>query len=148
VIASSLLKDSSEDPGCVTELRCAKCSTIIIVEDDEAIRFTVQQVLEMEGYRVAAFANGKEALEGLSQVDGPCLILLDLMMPVMDGWQFLEARRHNRDAIAAIPVVVVSAWADQARNEESVAGFVKKPVDVEVLLRMVTNYCERSAAAA
>ena len=83
-------------------------ATVFIVEDDGDTREMLGRFLELEGYRVETAANGKLALERLNSGVGACVILLDLMMPVMDGWQFRQAQ--IRDAtLASIPVIVVSA---------------------------------------
>jgi CheY-like chemotaxis protein len=102
----------------------------------------VQELLESEGYHVRAFANGREALDGLVNCEKPCLILLDLMMPVMNGQEFLDARKTAGDLMMAIPVVIVSAYADISRSTEGVVGYIKKPVDVDLLLRMVGQQCQ------
>src|SRR5687768_645517 len=103
------------------------CKGILVVEDDNDIRETVQQILELEGYQVFTAANGKEALDALEHIPHPCLILLDLMMPVMNGWQFLEAKQRNA-VISTLPVVVVSAVAEHVKNVTTV---VKKPPDID-----------------
>jgi CheY-like chemotaxis protein len=69
----------------------------------------------------------------------PCLILLDLMMPIMNGWEFLEAQQAT-EVLASIPVVVVSAAGDKARSAKA-HGFIKKPIEVEGLLKMIKRYC-------
>jgi CheY-like chemotaxis protein len=97
---------------------------------------------------VLAFENGREALDGLQKCEHPCLILLDLMMPVMDGWQFLQERRRLGDIVASIPVVVVSAVADRAQARDSgVRDYVKKPVDLDILFRVVHEHCPLAARA-
>lgn len=117
-----------------------RCKCVLIVEDDADIRETLRQLLEMEGYEVQVATNGKEGLEALKTIQRPCLILLDLMMPVMNGWEFLQARQDDI-FLATIPVVVVSAiHVDQAKNP-GVTGFIKKPVDLEHLLTVVNQYC-------
>lgn len=67
------------------------CRSILIIEDEKAIRETFRLALEMEGYQVNEASNGKEGLEALSTMPRPCVILLDLMMPVMNGWAFIRA---------------------------------------------------------
>lgn len=116
---------------------------VVVVEDDRDIREAVKEVLELEGFEVLAYSNGKDALEGLKDKVQPCLILLDLMMPVMNGWEFLEARKSRGDQITAVPVVIVSAFGDATKRPESVSGYIKKPVDVEVLLKIVEKHCQR-----
>lgn len=117
------------------------CPNIVILEDDEDIRMSIQEVLEMDGYRVAAFANGKEALDGLGDCENACLILCDLMMPIMTGSEFLDARKHLGDTFFAIPVFIVSAWPEQAKGRTDVKGFIKKPIDLNLLLQVVRQYC-------
>ncbi len=108
---------------------------ILIVEDDLDIRDALQEILEDEGYQAYAAANGAEALEVLDRVPKPGLVLLDLMMPVMDGYQFLEIFRANPE-FTDIPVVVVTAGILVVPG---IAGFIKKPFDTEQLLRMVNK---------
>jgi CheY-like chemotaxis protein len=116
---------------------------VVLVEDDEGIRSAFAEVLQAEGYEVLAFANGREALDGLDR--SPCLILLDWMMPVMSGRQFLEARSTSRNATES-PVVVVSAM--EPDPVPGVDGLVGKPIDVESLLSVVRRYCRHGRAPA
>src|SRR3712207_6404701 len=91
---------------------------LLVVEDDQDIRETLQQALELEGYQVSTAGNGKEALDILHLADPPSrphLILLDLMMPIMDGWEFLEKARST-NLLSGIPVVIVSAAGERARS--------------------------------
>lgn len=117
------------------------CQTILVVEDDMEIRNALVQTLELEGYSVRSAQDGKEGLAMLGAIEGPCLILLDLMMPVMNGLEFLQARKEN-SAIATIPVVVVSAFSEKAKlaREES-QGFIKKPINIDQLLSFVKRFC-------
>jgi CheY-like chemotaxis protein len=116
---------------------------VLIVEDDADLREMMAQLLSLEGYRTEAVANGRDALEYLRRGDFPDLILLDLMMPVMDGWEF--RRRQSEDpALARVPVVVLSAL-DQARAADlGGAAFLKKPLDFDRLLEIVRHYCRNS----
>ena len=82
---------------------------VLIVDDDEGIRETVQLVLQMEHHTTALAAHGGEALAWLGQHGPPCLILLDLMMPFVDGWQVIERLRLD-DRLAHVPVVVITAF--------------------------------------
>jgi len=113
----------------------------MVVEDDFDIRDTLAQILEAEGYSVSGAANGAEALEVLEKGATPALILLDLMMPVMNGWQF-RAEQLKRPELADIPVVVISADAGVGKKAEAIgaADSLKKPVPLETLLDVVSRY--------
>jgi CheY-like chemotaxis protein len=117
---------------------------ILVVEDDADIREAIVDVLEARGYRVVTAANGQEGLARLRENGHPDLILLDLMMPVMDGTEFLAALRGS-EVIETVPVVLLSAWSGEAGREvESMtAGFVKKPVSLDALLAVVERFCRR-----
>ena len=119
-----------------TATRCP----VLIVEDDEDLREMMAQMLTLEGFESAAVANGREALEYLHAAEKPDVILLDLMMPVMDGWEFRRQQRAD-PAIAPVPVIVLSAL-DQARASTLEANaFLKKPLDFDRLLSLVRTYC-------
>jgi two-component system, chemotaxis family, chemotaxis protein CheY len=107
---------------------------ILVVDDNFDIREMVAEALALDGYRVSTASNGKEALEQAHR-DRPDLIVLDLMMPVMTGWQFMEAQRGDPD-LAAIPVVVVTAFADA--HPEGAAAFMQKPFGIGTLLTTVS----------
>lgn len=124
------------------------CPNVVILEDDPDIRASIQEVLEMGGYKVAAFSNGKEALDGLAGCSRPCLILCDLMMPIMTGSEFLDARRNLGDTFLAIPVFIVSAWPEQVKDRTDVQGFIKKPIDLNLLLAIVREHCGAGEMAA
>ncbi len=119
------------------------CKTVLVVEDDPAARTTLVDILSDEGYRCVEAAEGREAIAQLSAVhEAPCVILLDLMMPVMNGWQFMEWLRQ-RPEYATVPVVVVSAVREveaEARRLAA-AAFVTKPIALEPLLQSVERYC-------
>jgi CheY-like chemotaxis protein len=113
---------------------------VLIVEDDEDLREMMAQLLTLEGFHAAAVANGREALEYLHLRDKPDVILLDLMMPVMDGWEFRRQQQAD-PALAPVPVIVLSAL-DQARASSLDAdAFLKKPLDFDRLLSLVRTYC-------
>jgi CheY-like chemotaxis protein len=113
---------------------------VLIVEDDADLRDMMAQLLRMEGLSAVTAANGREALEYLRGHAPPQVILLDLMMPVMDGWQF--RREQQRDAeLSNVPVIVLSAL-DQARATDiPMNAFLKKPLDFDRLLELVRRYC-------
>lgn len=121
-----------------------ECKSILVVEDDDGIRDVMRFALETEGYSVFTAANGKEGLEMLPRMSKPCLILLDLMMPVMDGWEFSEALEKDM-VMATIPIVVVSAFGDRKQPIGS-KGLIKKPVDLEMLLQIAGRWCGASCA--
>jgi len=113
---------------------------ILIVEDDADLREMMAQLLTLEGYRASTVANGREALEYLSQGDKPDVILLDLMMPVMDGWEF--RRQQQADAqISKVPVIVLSALDQNRASDVNADAFLKKPLDFDRLLELVRQYC-------
>jgi CheY-like chemotaxis protein len=131
----------SNETGTIHSVSPADCPNIVILEDDEDIRVSIQEVLEMDGYKVAAFANGQEALDGMGACQNACLILCDLMMPIMTGSEFLDARKQMGDTFFAIPVFIVSAWPEQAKDRTDVKGFIKKPIDLNLLLNVVRHHC-------
>jgi two-component system, chemotaxis family, chemotaxis protein CheY len=116
-------------------------STVLVVEDDHDIRVSVRNLLEDEGYRVLSVTNGKLALDLLERAEPrPSLIILDLMLPVMDGWEFAEQLRE-RPRLARIPILIMSAY-DEPPPPEGVVGFVKKPIDAGLLLNVVDRFCQ------
>lgn len=120
--------------------------TILIVEDDADIRETLQHLLEASGYRAAPASNGKVALDLIDTIGRPCLILLDLMMPVMDGWAFLTALDQN-DALVEVPIVIVSAYTDKVASLERAQQILKKPVDIHALMDVVRQHCGPGAVS-
>ena len=116
---------------------------ILIVEDDADTREAIGISLQAEGYAVRAAPDGLEALELLDQGLRPCLILLDLMMPVMDGVHF-RMEQLNRPEIAEIPVVVVSAFGQLTRAKWLRAtDYLPKPIDFDRLMAIVDRVCGR-----
>ena len=111
---------------------------ILLVEDDFSIRETLKYVLESEGYVVSTASNGREGLEFLRAATAPHLVLLDFLMPVMGGAQFLRELRAD-PALAPTPVVIVSATLDELGDHPAKA-LVKKPIDLDQLLRAVERY--------
>lgn len=116
------------------------CKTVLIIEDDEDIRDTLAEMIRLERFEVRTAANGKEGLEILGAIERPCLILLDLMMPILNGWEFRELQIENA-VLASIPVVVVSAATEGMENLKA-EGYIKKPVEMEALMRTIRKYCD------
>ena len=116
---------------------------ILVVEDEEDARDAMVAILEMKGYRAMPAGNGREALD-LSRIETPDLIILDLCMPVMDGWQFLRERVKD-PRLAGVPVVVISALSD--RDDFEANEIIIKPVDVDRLLTTVSHYCKQERTA-
>src|SRR5262245_59526223 len=112
--------------------------TVLVVEDDDGVREALQSALEDEGYRVATAKNGREALDHIVEKGRPCLILLDMMMPVMNGWDFLAALKSNQIA-AGTPVLIVSAAA--ALPSSGVIGALKKPIELDAILAKTHECC-------
>jgi CheY-like chemotaxis protein len=125
------------DPHAEADLM--KTKSVLIIDDEEGIREALQLALEFEGYDVHTAANGEEGLELLDRIRRPCLILLDLMMPVMNGWEFAVAIAKS-ELHKSIPVVVVSAFDTQAQGLP-VRSVLKKPIDLSTLLDTVHHWC-------
>ena len=113
---------------------------VLIVEDDTDLREMMAQLLTLEGLGATTVANGREALEYLEQGDRPDVILLDLMMPVMDGWEF-RRRQQSNPAVASVPVIVLSALDPRRDADVNAVAFLKKPLDFDRLLELVRQYC-------
>ena len=116
-------------------------STVLLIEDDHEIRVSVRNLLEDEGYKVLTAANGLSALDLLVRSPSPpCLILLDLMLPVLDGWHLVERLRTD-PRLAQIPIAVLSAF-DSPPPPSDIVGFLRKPVLDDTLLELVGAYCD------
>jgi CheY-like chemotaxis protein len=120
-----------------------KVISILIVEDDRSIRETLKDALESEGYHVVTAVNGKDGLEKIKLLPHPALVLLDMLMPIMDGRAFLDAVLADHD-LAPIPVIIVSADTDE-KNKMGAKNYMKKPADLNLLLQWIEVYThERS----
>jgi CheY-like chemotaxis protein len=111
---------------------------VMIVEDDPVARELLRTFLQGAGYAVACAGNGREALDQLRRGGRPAVILLDLKMPIMSGWQFREEQRSD-PALSAIPVVVFSGGDDleAAAATLGAAAYFPKPIDPEELVATV-----------
>ena len=111
---------------------------ILIVEDDRDIREFLGELLEAEGFTVVGVANGSQARARLTGEPLPSLILLDLMMPEMDGWTLCEELK-NDDRLSQIPIILMSGHA-KIRQEAAAldaVGYLKKPFDMEHVLALI-----------
>lgn len=116
-------------------------ASILLIEDDAAIRETITDVLSDEGYRIASASNGREGLVHLAGGPLPSLIILDVMMPVMDGIEF-RRRQVSDPRTAHVPVVVMSAAVNlQAIATDLSAAYLRKPIGLKDLLRIVKENC-------
>jgi CheY-like chemotaxis protein len=121
-------------------MSCTRMKTVLVVEDTEDLRELFMEVLSREGYGVLGAENGQEALAVLATTHAElCLVLLDLMMPIMDGETFLRALQ-DRPRWLALPVIVVSAAAGGC-CVPGARTFVKKPVAPSVLAEVVRERC-------
>ncbi len=116
---------------------------VLLVEDDPVLLKSLATFLESEGYTVERARHGLEALGRLRGGFSPAVILLDLMMPIMTGWEFRYAQRQDRD-LSGIPVVVISGMEDSPRHAAwlEADGYVQKPIPVQKFLETVQRYCD------
>ena len=114
----------------------------LIVEDDIDIRETFQVALDLEGYHVFTATNGREALDQLQAMPKkPCVIFLDLMMPVMNGNEFLSIIEKDPE-LSKIPVIVVSAFTSRL-NSAHARGMLSKPINLSQLLSITHKFCRK-----
>jgi PAS domain S-box-containing protein len=136
-------------PGATAQARATRreAEDVLVVEDDQDALETISDLLRSHGYTVAGAGNGREALDYLSHAAPPRVILLDLMMPVMDGPEFLH-EKERAPTMAPIPVVLVSGDGHLARkaDELQVDDYITKPIKVDVLVRAVERHCRAAPA--
>jgi CheY-like chemotaxis protein len=118
--------------------------SVLVVEDDDAIREAICDLLDAEGCRAIGAVNGQEALAILRREGQPCVILLDLMMPIMDGATF-RAHQLEDPTLRRIPVAVVTAAGRQAAAALRFDALLLKPFRIEDLLEVVGRYCREVA---
>src|SRR5882672_10105751 len=111
---------------------------ILVVEDDSDAREALVDILEVSGYSAIPAENGKKALEYLEGATPPALIILDLLMPVMDGWEF-RTRQMQNPHFANVPVIVVTAFS---RADVDANDILVKPIDVDRLLLLIKHYVD------
>ncbi|HZI09579.1 MAG TPA: response regulator [Myxococcus sp.] len=122
--------------------RATSQRSILVVEDDPDIREALSELLGFEGYEVITASNGQEGLDALATMRQPCLVLLDLMMPVLTGYEFLERLRVT-GTISLVPVLVLTA-SHVTETPAGAVGLLRKPVEMNHLLSTVARYCQGS----
>jgi CheY-like chemotaxis protein len=111
---------------------------VLVVEDDADVRETLAELLQGEGYSVETVEHGRAALEWLSHGEVPCIMLLDLMMPVMNGWEVLEQVRQDA-TLADLRIAVITAASRQ--KPAGADELLSKPVNIDRLLDVVQRHC-------
>ena len=120
-----------------------QCPKILVIEDDIDIREAMELFLTSEGYGVESFSDGHVALDRLHKLPEPCLVFLDMMMPMMNGWEFMEEFKKHPATIVPIPVYLCSASATREDSKTlGCRGFIKKPFELTCLIHIVEKYCE------
>jgi CheY-like chemotaxis protein len=116
---------------------------VLLVEDDPDLLGSLASFLQAEGYSVECARHGLEALGRLRGGSRPAVILLDLMMPIMTGWEFRDAQRQDSE-LCHIPVIVVSGMNDSASHAAwlEADGYVQKPIPVDTLIETLNRYCD------
>lgn len=113
--------------------------SILIIEDNKELQSSLKTILESEGYKIVTADNGKEGIELLRKIPTPCMILLDLMMPIMNGWEFVDI--VSKDIILSnIPITVISAFGD-TKGTPKTNDYIPKPIDLDALFRTVRKHC-------
>jgi CheY-like chemotaxis protein len=122
---------------------------VLVVDDDEAIRESLRDLLEDAGFDTIGARNGLEALNLLAALPiAPAFILLDLMMPVMDGWAFCDKRQMSR-VFSDVPVIAISATdVTESNRPAGVDAFVAKPIDADKFARLAVRMAGRKIARA
>jgi two-component system, chemotaxis family, chemotaxis protein CheY len=118
-------------------------ATVLIVEDDECIRNDLSIILQLEGFHTLLARNGHEALMILEHRPPPQVMVLDLMMPEMDGWQFRVEQLKSKK-LAQVPIILLSAASslDQEAATLGAVGYIEKPFNIADLLAMLKHYCD------
>nr|WP_216612581.1 response regulator [Myxococcus xanthus] len=126
----------------------ARAPVVLVVDDDPDILEALSEILEAEGFEIRRARNGKEALDRL-EPEPPNLILLDLMMPVMDGWEFAQRMRQKPPEVARIPLIVLSADRNVGSKASDIGavGHLAKPFELNDLLDMVRRSLNPAAAS-
>ena len=139
MVLPSTNKRTPHDAPDTADAPTRRC-LVAIIEDDSEFRTMLRELLEEERYRVVAMANGAEALETLRGDTMPDVILLDVSMPIMDGFDFL--RHRNADPrLSTVPVVLVTNAKPHERPTVGVSDVVRKPIDIDEILFAIKRYC-------
>ncbi|MFM8270382.1 MAG: response regulator, partial [Pseudomonadota bacterium] len=122
-------------------IRINPAKSILVIEDDSDIRELLKIALEMEGHKVETAQNGKEAWDFLQNPERkPALMVIDLMMPVMDGWEFLKLKAQSSD-LREVPALIVSATSEKEFPDfEKNQIILRKPVDLQHFLNQVARF--------
>lgn len=116
---------------------------VLVVDDDDFVREVIVSILQLAGFDVVEAGGGAEGLKILRADRTVCLVLLDLMMPDMDGWRFRHEQRED-PRLAEIPTVIITGGALSADLDEQLkaADYLAKPVEREVLVSVAARYCQ------
>jgi CheY-like chemotaxis protein len=112
--------------------------TLLIVEDEEDLREMLRDALERRGFNVVTAANGQEALAAIPQIEHVCLVLLDLFMPEMNGWDFFDALKA-KDAWQEIPVIITTSAPNRA--PVGATRVLTKPLSLDRVVSTVQEFC-------
>ena len=127
---------------CEVSVAGDRAKTVLVVDDDRDLLSLVSLVLEEEGFHVETAADGREGLEAVKG-GMPNLILLDMKMPVMNGWEFAREFQSRYDSRAPIVVITASEDARKRAEEIGAAGWIGKPFDLDALVRVVRSHIDR-----
>jgi CheY-like chemotaxis protein len=120
------------------------CKKILVIEDNDDIREAITGVLADEGYETDSAENGREGIEKLRFATSPTLVLVDLMMPSMNGWEFLDEQKKITNPLGHKFVTISAVSATQSMEDPTplnTDGAIKKPIRLEELWATVTKYC-------
>jgi CheY-like chemotaxis protein len=114
--------------------------TVLVVEDEQDLREMMREALELNGYAVVTAEDGQDALNKISGIENLCLVILDLLMPVMNGWDFVDKLRQRAE-LASVPIVVHSSAPGPM--PPGVTRVLQKPMLFDRLMSVVREYCRR-----
>ncbi len=135
-----VLERSSSPQGRSLSAADPPRNSVLVLEDDHDVAQTIGELIEDSGHRAICVANGREALAVLEQ-ERPCLMLVDVFMPIMNGIEFLRVVKA-RASLADIPRVIMTAANDHMIGVKEDVSVLYKPVDFDALKRMLEKYCQ------